>query len=45
MSKTLETLIIKSSSPALKKLVDDLKARKADQIAILRQQVLCMKKA
>lgn len=45
MGRTLKTLVVKSSSPAMKKLIDDLKARKAEQVAILRQQVLCVKQA
>lgn len=44
MGKTLETLVIKSSSLAMKKLVDELRERKAEQIASLRKQVLCVKK-
>lgn len=45
MGRTLETLVVKSSSPSLRKLIDELKARKAEQVAILRQQVLCGKRA
>lgn len=45
MGKTLETLVIKSSSLEMKKLINELKERKAAQIASLRKQVLCVKNA
>lgn len=45
MGRTLDTLVVKSTSPAMKKLIDELKARKAEQVKILRQQVLCVKNA
>lgn len=45
MGRTLDTLVVKSSSLKMKKLIDELKARKIEQTAILRQQVLCMKGA
>ena len=43
MSKTVPTTIIKSTSPAMERLVNDLKERKAAQVKALRTQLLCAK--
>ena len=43
MRKTLDALVVKKDSSSMKALIEQLKKRKAQQIAALRKQMLCAK--